>query len=76
MQNEGEYGSGGFPKENGGVQPPRQSRNLPKANTFAEAKISIIVKTPRPVGRGVSILQFSFCFKYVYAVVAVDDSYN
>jgi hypothetical protein len=38
-QNEGEYGSGGFPQENGGVQPPRQSRNLQKANTFAEAKI-------------------------------------
>ena len=56
MQNAGEYGSGGFPKENGGVQPPRQSRNLPKANTFAEVKISIIVKTPRPVGRGVRLL--------------------
>ena len=43
---------------------------------FRKSKILIIAKTPRPVGRGVSILQFSFCFKYVYAVVAIEDGYN
>jgi len=30
--------------ENGGVQPPRQSRNLPKANTFS-LRSEIIIKT-------------------------------
>ncbi|MBQ2715561.1 MAG: hypothetical protein IJF21_02080, partial [Clostridia bacterium] len=44
---EGECGSDGFPKENGGVQPPRQSRHLPKANISASGNFPINNKQVR-----------------------------